>query len=83
MPKVTLNGGGVIIMGTFEIDWKALREQKAYLLDTIENEDRSPDGKHPLDGIVEILDALQDRACEYLGEEAVFGKELTTANSEA
>lgn len=53
------------------IDWKQLREQKLYLLQTgIETE--------PMDGIIHLLDALQDYAADELGlgEEVVFG-ELT------
>ena len=53
------------------IDWKQLREQKLYLLQTgIETE--------PIDGIIHLLDALQDYAADELGlgEELVFG-ELT------
>ena len=55
------------------VDWELLRQQKSYLIDTIQNEDRI-DGFHPLDGVVSLLDDLQDRAAALLGETAVFGK---------
>ena len=49
------------------IDWNLLREQKAYLINTgIETE--------PMDGIIHLIDALQDYSVDTMGlsEKEVF-----------
>ena len=54
------------------VDWRALRQQKVALLDTIARPGitfNDPD----LDGIVNFLDRIQDQAAKVLGEEVVFG----------
>ena len=50
-----------------KMDWKLLREQKQYLLDTgIETE--------PMEGIINLIDSIQDYAVDGLGlsEKKVF-----------
>ncbi len=51
------------------IDWKLLREQKSYLLNLSET---SP--SDDLDGVVTLIDDLQDYAVDMLGfpEDTVF-----------
>lgn len=60
-----------------KIDYKQLREQKSQLLETIN--ERSGNSSDPLDGLVHLLDALQDNAVNFLGktEEKVFGYSRT------
>lgn len=62
---------------TLCIDWAMLAEQKQYLLELISADCKSPEGltrfggygnvDHPLDGVVQILDTIQDQG-EALGE---------------
>ncbi len=62
---------------TLTIDWPALSEQKDYLLGLIDADCRAPAGltgygpyarsDHPLDGLVSLIDAIQD-AGEASGE---------------
>lgn len=46
------------------IDWKLLREQKLALLKLDNNEEA--------DGLVNLLDDIQDKAAKILGERVVF-----------
>ena len=68
------------IMLTFDkIDFELLREQKNELLNVIDRDSGDDTVKfedHILWGIVSLLDDLQDKSAEILGEEFVFGKEL-------
>ena len=58
------------------IDWDLLRKQKQELLKAIDNCDQqvtnTPETKQALEGILALLDELQDLAAEEMGEEAVF-----------
>lgn len=59
------------------MDWAMLEEQKAYLLELIEADERAEAGltkfgrpdsdPHPLEGIVQLIDAIQDQG-EAMGE---------------
>lgn len=59
------------------IDWSMLEEQKAYLLELIQADCRAEGGltkfgpydcdDHPLEGIVQLIDAIQDQG-EAMGE---------------
>jgi hypothetical protein len=67
------------------IDWRQLREQKADLVLCVDSWRRSIDSPslraraERFDGLVNLLDALMDRAAADLGEVAVFG-DLTGAD---
>jgi hypothetical protein len=55
------------------IDFKLLRNQKEAIYEAI----RFLENKHlveDLEGLLNMLDAMQDQAALFLGEEAVFGK---------
>lgn len=54
--------------------WALLREQKTYCLNEARN---NPDAAHIYDGIVHLMDALQDAAYEYrfATEEEIYGNE--------
>ena len=57
------------------VDWKLLREQKRCLVDVVN--DRAivtATQKEMLEGLINLLDAIQDEATEELSEETVFGK---------
>jgi hypothetical protein len=68
---------------TLTIDWPMLHEQKDYLLGLIDADCRAPAGltgygpyargDHPLDGLVQLIDAIQD-AGEASGEK-VYSEE--------
>lgn len=67
-----------MIRYAMDIDWQLLTQQKLHLLELIDADCRAPDGltafgsysrgDHPLDGLVAILDSIQDQA-EALGEQ--------------
>lgn len=69
------------------IDWSMLEEQKAYLLELIEADERAEAGltkfgrpdsdPHPLEGIVQLIDAIQDRG-EAMGERVYSDDEADT-----
>lgn len=59
-----------------KIDWGLLRKQKLDLLKVINNDSVSPKEKESLEGILLLIDSVQDYAvdtCE-LPERKVFGK---------
>jgi hypothetical protein len=60
------------------IDWTDLRTQKTLLLETINNDAVDPEHKEGLEGILALIDALQDYAVDELGvdEMHVFDFEL-------
>lgn len=69
-----MNGRNATLDG---VDWKLLRRQKETLLVVIqyfENRGRTREAEH-LQGILHLLDALQDEAAQALGEIAVFEAE--------
>jgi hypothetical protein len=65
------------------IDWTDLRTQKTLLLETINNDAVSPEHKEGLEGILALIDALQDFAVDEMGisEMHVFDFELEDERS--
>lgn len=71
---------------TFEngFDWSLLNVQKMHLLNIIFNdmsEDDANDVPHMLEGIVEVIDEIQDQAADA-GEPVVFADEIDPADEE-
>jgi len=54
------------------VDWEQLRAQKARLVELADSRSELG-GDADLDGIIALLDAIQDQAAEVIGEQAVFG----------
>jgi hypothetical protein len=50
-----------------KIDWTDLRTQKTMLLETINNDAVDPEHKEGLEGILSLIDALQDFAVDEMG----------------
>ena len=50
-----------------KIDWSDLRTQKGLLLETINNDAIDPEHKDALQGILHLIDALQDYAVDEMG----------------
>lgn len=50
-----------------QIDWSLLRNQKTLLLETINNNAVSPMHKKALEGILHLIDAVQDYAVDEMG----------------
>ena len=69
---------GKIIKPMFDcsnIDWKELRQQKRHLSDILyKNGHTTPQQRDTLEGILNLLDCIQDKAALELGEETVFGR---------
>ena len=63
------------VINVDKIDWALLREQKAVLLDIVfgGGHDLTVEQVDALDGVINMIDDLQDSACENLGEVVVFG----------
>ena len=62
--------GDSILLST---DWKLLRQQKNWLVTVIQLND--DDCIRPaMEGILSLIDELQDCAAKVLGDEKVFGK---------
>lgn len=57
------------------MDWALLREQKLALVTMMMGGAHSEEEKEALEGIVSLLDTIQDDAARQLGAEAVFGPE--------
>ena len=57
------------------IDWKLLRKQKLHLLEILNDEESSITAEQhiSIEGIVSLIDSIQDEAAEELSEEKVFG----------
>ena len=57
------------------VDWKLLREQKAWLADIALNRKviASQPDRTAAEGLLILLDAIQDQAAIQLGPKAVFG----------
>lgn len=57
------------------IDWDLLRKQKETLFQTINKLEARGDSKaaDDLEGILHLLDTIQDETAKALGERAVFG----------
>ena len=56
------------------LNWKMVRAQKRALVEALNRE--APRKHHPLDGLLHLLDAIQDYAVEHkiADEKQVFGK---------
>jgi len=69
---------GKIIKPMFDcsnIDWKELRQQKRHLSDILyENSSTTSKQRDALEGILNLLDCIQDEAALKLSNEVVFGK---------
>jgi len=57
-----------------QIDWKLLRKQKLHLLEILNDEESSITAEQhiSIEGIVSLIDSIQDKAAEELSEEIVF-----------
>ena len=66
-----------------KVDWTDLRTQKTLLLETINNDAVSPEHKEGLEGILAVIDAMQDYAVDEMGisEMHVFDFELEDERS--
>lgn len=74
MPESEINSPCLVIP-VHRIGWQELRQQKRVLADIVW--DRKTGG-HVIDaveGIMSLLDYVQDSAADLIGEETVFGKE--------
>jgi hypothetical protein len=57
------------------VDWELLRKQKQHLLSAIDYfQGSEPDINEGLEGILNLLDHVQDEAEKVIGKEIVFGK---------
>ena len=58
------------------IDWKELRKQKRHLIDIVMGTDSSITAKQgeAIEGILNLLDCIQDEAALELSDKVVFGK---------
>lgn len=65
------------------MDWALFRRQKQELLDIIEETEDIPTRVDLLNGVVALLDGLQDYAVdrEHLSEEDVFGESSSKGQS--
>jgi len=59
------------------IDWAALRRQKKTLIGVRKTIARRKQQLDDLSGIIQLLDHIQDRAAEVIGDKEVFGDEGT------
>lgn len=71
---------------TFEngFDWSLLNVQKMHLLNIIFNDmadDETLDAPHVLEGLVEVIDEIQDQAAES-GEPVVFAEDVDPDDEE-
>ena len=57
---------------TMNLDWNLLRRQKQSLLDVISKSENKIEADH-LEGILLVVDAIQDRGARSVGEKEVFG----------
>lgn len=56
-----------IMFDVSEVDWSELVKQKRYLMNS--------NNPFFMEGLINMIDTIQDRAADVLGEEKVFGKE--------
>ena len=78
--------GTEITMHALALDWVLLREQKLFLLklftkDTFDEMSEfwnNNAGQDVIDGLLGLIDTLQDQAAEQLGEVEVFGPPTET-----
>lgn len=57
-----------------KIDWKLLRKQKLHLVKILEDKKLTPSRLESLEGILNLIDGIQDDAVESFGKTEVFGK---------
>jgi len=57
-----------------KVDWKLLRKQKLHLVKILKDKKLTPSRLESLDGILNLIDGIQDGAVEFLGKTEVFGK---------
>jgi hypothetical protein len=62
-----------VIVDVSKINWKLLRKQKSTLIELL-NRKVSLKEKDHIDGIIAMVDYIQDWAAEILGEKDVFGR---------
>ena len=62
----------VVSIPTDTVDWALLRKQKAVLVQIVSARGTKSAPRKALEGIVELLDDIQDRAERVLGREQVF-----------
>lgn len=70
-----------ITIHSLNVDWELFRKQKQLLLDFLDSDSstdfadvwNNSEGQDLMNGLMNILDYLQDQAAEELGEEAIFG----------
>lgn len=58
-----------------KIDWKLLRKQKSHLVDVLMcNDTLTFKERRAIEGIINLLDSIQDEAALELSDKVVFGK---------
>jgi hypothetical protein len=70
-----------ITIHSLNIDWQLVAKQKLLLLEFLDSETpeefadvwNNANGQDLIEGIVNLMDSLQDQAAEELGEEIIFG----------
>ena len=60
-----------------KVDWKLLRKQKAALVGLSFSKQFGSPANDILEGIISLLDEIQDQAAEQIGEKKVFGKDVS------
>ncbi len=66
---------GSLVINLGKIEWGLLRKQKEALLFAVGYiQKAAPNRADALNGVLHILDRIQDEAAKQVGEEAVFGK---------
>jgi len=82
--KVDMNHnitGNDITIHALNVDWGQMARSKLILLDFLDSEtpkefanvSNSNDGRDLMDGLVNLIDCLQDQAADQIGEEIIFG----------
>ena len=73
--------GNDITIHALNVDWGLVAAQKLLLLDFLDSQTpeefadvwNNANGQDLMDGIVNLIDCLQDQAADQLGEEIIFG----------
>lgn len=73
--------GNEITIHSLNVDWKLIAKQKLLLLEFLLSETpeefsdvwNNANGQDLIEGIVNLMDSLQDQAADQLGEETIFG----------
>jgi hypothetical protein len=66
-----------VVISLNNIDWSLLREQKLWLIHCIDVMSYDNWKTENIEGVLALLDSIQDQAAEILGEEIVFGVKTT------